>query len=977
MRPTLLALLLTAAVQSATPFHRIYGQKQPRDAALVTVAFVSADGKEGLEVDSDEFLIRMADGRTYTAHDFVGSSDEKLPDAIIYRRKAGVKYAEDAPIAIYLDRQSHGLTAYFSQEPKLEAIETERFRLKSSATRGGRGEPVVIDGRWILLPYSPTTLTRHTDGNTPAAYSHRFEKVGNHSFVDFEGADVGKPEAGLVRAINFTLPISLSRDCFPIEREAKWRASAPGCKLLLADTGETAEMAVLDQAPRGVRSFTHYNNWFDGAAKNISGDTLPRIAREFKEALAGTGITVQALVPDNGWQDRKSVWKPSKGLFPNGMTDLAKVSQALRDEGCSLGLWLAPDNTSNDIDWAATAELGPKFTKAQPNKYFSRYFPHLSLAAKGYRDELEAQLRALSSETKVSYFKFDFNHLSHAVPTDRHGHAAEFDGWAETMANALSKDTFINATNWTWHSPAWRNHADILWLLAGDDGFNGNWPELAGRAQATTDRDVYFWRMWGDPADRPWFPISAIMTHGIIRNPRGQMSFKTDTLEDWCDHVLMHYGRGTLLLEWYFLPKSLTKEEWASIIAVHRWTESRRTDLNHACYVGGRPDEGQVYGYIGWSKDGTSGTLVARNPSASPQTLHVPIDAATLFRGKAGEPWRGRQVYPSRIELPITWQSGQSADITVAGYSTVAIELSPGQALGPMVKRMPAATTKAGDGPGQFSIKPAEFVDGRCELLVIGRPTLPTVLLNGNVVKPIRSSRGKINAFAGYARDGMASKTARRWEMASYDLSSLKGKETKVLLQGNGMQAEAWVLAETPEGAAAPKDMLTPLTLPGHRRETHLAYAEGPVETPPAPKPPTAEETLGATRARIELEVFGNNGGVHGAKELVLSGVSLGPLPAQGDDWQTARLEIPADKLELIRRNQAASATANRVIIRSAGDKGDKFKVRAIRLVLTLADGREVATEPTGAYTSHADWTHREGALFSRPEYSGAIKLQP
>lgn len=105
--------------------------------------------------------------------------------------------------------------------------------------------------------------------------------------------------------------------------------------------------------------------------------------------------------------------------------------------------------------------------------------------------------------------------------------------------------------------------------------------------------------------------------------------------------------------------------------------------------------------------------------------------------------------------------------------------------------------------------------------------------------------------------------------------------------------------------------------------------------------------------------------------------MNLGHLPTQGDEWKTARLEVPSDKLGLIRQLQASSPTANRVIIRSDADTGDKFKVRAIRLVLTLADGREVSTEPTGAHTSHADWTHREGALFSRPDYSGAIKLQP
>jgi len=123
-----------------------------------------------------------------------------------------------------------------------------------------------------------------------------------------------------------------------------------------------------------------------------------------------------------------------------------------------------------------------------------------------YQLHLGAQIRALTEQTKVSYIKFDFNHLSNVVPTDRHGHDAEFRGFCVSTYPANAAGVFINATNWTWHSPAWLNYADSVWLLAGDDGFNGNWPELAGRAQATTDRDVYFWRMWGDPADRPVVP---------------------------------------------------------------------------------------------------------------------------------------------------------------------------------------------------------------------------------------------------------------------------------------------------------------------------------------------------------------------------------------------------------------------------------------------------------------------------------------
>jgi len=944
-----LGLSLAAAAPAAEPAERILGRV---DGALVTVALASADGKVRLPVESEEFLVRLEDGATFTARDFAG---EELAGAIEYTRAAGKAYPEGAPTRVRVESHPRVVTAFFDRQPKVAALEPERLTVRVRAERGGRGEPVVLDGRWVLLPWHPTTLTRHTDGNEPAAYGRRFEKVGNHSFVDFEKADVDPVRRpGLVRAIEFA----------PAERQpdGAWIVRAHGFRLLLCEPGETAEMAVLDLEPRPLREFTHYNNWFDGSAKAIGGDTLPRVAADFTRVLEGTGIKVSSVVPDNGWQDRASVWQPSKGHFPDGMEGLAKVGRRLREQGASLGLWVAPDMTTNNIGWAEKAG----YAKARPNPYFSQYFAHVSLADPAYNRALREQLGRLVSEAKVNYFKFDFNHLSNVSPTDRHGHVGEFRGLAAVI-DSLPRDVFLNVTNWTWHSPAWRNHADSVWLLAGDDGFNGNWPELAGRAQSTTDRDLFFWRMWGDPKDRPWYPIASIMTHGIIRNPRGQMSFKTDTLQDWCDYVLMHYGRGTLLREWYFLPGSLTPDEWKSVIAVHRWADRRRDDLVNATYVGGRPDEGAAYGYVGWSRDGKSGTLVARNPSAASQTLRVPLDATTLFRGPAGRPWSGARVYPSRVELPLTWTSGGTMEVDLPGYATVALELRPGPGTGPMVKRMPAARVEPGPGPASAWLTPATFVDGRCELLVIGRPILPVVLVDGKRAAPLRRTKGNINQFPSYAKDGMPTPLARPWEMASYDLSAFRGKRVAVAFEGRRTEVEAHFLGESPEGSAAPAGTPTPLTLAGHRRETHLVHLG-----PPAPAAPLAREAWSkVAQARLELEVFGNNGETHGEKAVLLNGAKVGVLPSQGDSWRGASLPVTGAALDGLRAQGPASVAR----VAQERDRGDFFKVRGFRLVLTLADGSEWSGDPSGALTTPGDWPHAEGRRFESATDSGPIPL--
>ena len=992
----LLALCLSALVQAETYELRngdLIRRFELKDGRFRTLGWTDKATGRTLDVDSDEFAIRLSDGTVLTADDYEAKVNFRPPtkeqsdshhnpgylgqvDFTLRPKKTTSPLAPPLILAMFysdlgiLPKKPRSvpadtiLKAVEISWPECKpdhkvTVEVERFRTKAKGGRGGRGEPVVLDDAWILMPVDPTTLTRHTDGNQPAAYSHRFEKVGNHSFVDFEQAELEtKPQPGLVRALCFppaypSLPHLTTSDCIGV---------------FAVPRGLTPEQAVIDysRTKGSTRSYTHYNNWFDPAGKNLKGDNLPAIHRQFLEALKGSGIKVDGMVPDNGWQDRKSVWEPSPGAFPAGMKDLNKLSETLRAQGSSLGLWMAADGTTNDIGWG----VKEGYAKAQPNAYFKQYFPHYSLADIRYQLHLEEQIRALTEQTKVSYIKFDFNHLSNVVPTDRHGHDAEFQGFRRATYWANAAGVFINATNWTWHSPAWLNYADSVWLLAGDDGFNGNWPEISGRAQATTDRDVYFWRMWGDPADRPWFPISNIMTHGIIRNGGGQMSFPTDLPRDWSDHVLMHYGRGTLLREWYLSPASVTPDEWKALIAVHQWTEARKADMINTCFVGGRPDEGHAYGYMGWSRDGQTGTLVARNPAAGTATLSVRLDATTFFAGKPGQAWHARMVYPYRMELPMTYRGGETAEISIPGYETVALEFSPGEARGPMFRLAADSSHKvSGTGANQkVAVKIADFISDRRELLLIGRPTLPNLLINGQLVKPTRQRSAAINQYPGYARHGMLSTEAKPWQMAGYDLKAYGANfEIQIVPGESATTAEAWLLTERPFGADD-KPTVTPLTLPGAMRHTTQllapqAYAA--VVIPPSDLSP--EAIKGAKSAKLTLEVFGNNGKAFGDKTLTLNGVVLGVLPAGTDQWSKAEFKLSPQALATLTKANVATITCPK--------SEDKFKVRSLRLTVILADASEALGSRSGALTSHADWSYFEGKAYAQPTDSGPIPL--
>ncbi len=916
-----------------------------------------------VNLTSEEFGVRLQDGTLLTALDYQASTPLQTAQQyeIHYTRRPQKTYPTEAPLEVVvhfiLKSTPNAPSATYTQKylsltlpgpVLLASLEVERFSTTAPENRGGRGEPIVLNQSWIFAPENPTMLTRHTDGNQPAAYSHHFEKVGNHSFVDFQGGDLDPhPTPGLVRCFHFPAQAQTINNA--------WHLESQRVDLLLTPPNQTPETYLIDTFRPTPRTFTHYNNWFDSNGKDLRGDKFPSLHRAFLQALGSSNIKLDAMVPDNGWQNRQSVWQPSANFFPGGMTDLAQLGHRLRDQGSSLGLWLALDGTTNDIGWG----VKQGYTAAQANPYFRRYFAHYSLADPRYHAELTQQLGRLVAEAQVSYFKFDFNHLSHVVPTDRHGHEAEMDGFIRATHYAHEQGVFINATNWTWHSPAWLNYANSVWLLAGDDGFNANWPELSGRAQATTDRDVFFWRMWGQPEDRPWFPISSIMTHGIIRNPRGQMSFATDTLRDWSDHVLMHYGRGTLLREWYLTPHAMLPQEWQALIAIHQWTESRRQSLNHTCFVGGRPDEGEAYGYMGWSRDGTSGTLVARNPSPQSQQLIIPLTAATQFLGHAQQPWQAHQVYPENQTYSLEVNSEQALKITLPGYETIALEISPGT---PPIETKhdvhPDVIVTAHPQPSVTDFTLTPTVNGRRELLVIGYPDLPNLKLNGQTLQATRQAKGKINQFPSYAKDGMPSKKARVWAMAGYDLSTQNTSQFQVELSGvdNATRAEAWIITENltsePEKVSTP----SPLTFPSVHRQSTCLVSELNLKAVVAPKIPlTSDDLKHVQRAELKIEVFGINAG-YGEKLLYLNHEKIAVLPTGGDQWKVFQVQLTAPQISQLQLHNLVEI--------QAPDNEDKFKVGKISLKLTLQDGRISQSQDASVFTSHLDWTYFEGKVF-------------
>lgn len=258
----------------------------------------------------------------------------------------------------------------------------------------------------------------------------------------------------------------------------------------------------------------------------------------------------------------------------------------------------------------------------------------------------------------------------------------------------------------------------------------------------------------------------------------------------------MHYGRGTLLKEWYISLDAMTPEQWKTLCSVHNWAKIHQSALNNAQFVGGRPDEGNAYGYIGWDKN--KAVLVARNTNVNTQKLIIPFDRTTGFYGTVNENYKANVVYPYRDSYPVVFQSGKNMEIEMPGYSTMVLEFEKGT---PEIKNnlkqslLDFKTTSVSEGNVKTTLKIPADIKNRCDLLLIGYNQVPLITINGKEIKADRSTKALLNNFAGYAIAGMPSIKAVDWKMESMNLLPYAGQTIEIIYKGKG-KFESHVLFE-------------------------------------------------------------------------------------------------------------------------------------------------------------------------------------
>lgn len=902
------------------------------DGVWRTVRFERADGSDALEVDSDEFLIRMMDGRQVTVRDF-GAADRPEIVQQHHRQTMTIDYV---PRSSQLAQSLEGLTIRYTlaDEPYLrkqiflrlrqpadvDRLDVERFRTKAPCHLGGRGQPVFIADSWFMGLEYPGSETACTDGEVTLAH--------------FPGSAELQPSTG------------------------KYVIAAHTAVAGVGTAGDPLELAFsdyLDTIRQPSRVLLHYNSWYDLRANELSTQNLIETFESFKNnVLELNGLTMQAFVPDDGWQDPESIWQPRPNLYPDGF---APLSHALEQRGTRLGIWMPFNGFNLDVDWG----VQQGYAKSNQGRYYC-------LVAPKYHAAIEEVCRRLIRQGNIAYFKHDFNQLrcseaGHGhLPNERHGHEANLDVELQLLAleRQLQPDVFLNVTSYVWHSPWWLQHADTIWMAAGDFGYNQDWPQLAPREWAMSYRDAHFYKLYKE--QHVLVPLSAMMTHGIIHGRYQLLGGEDETMREWSDYVVMYYGRGVQLMEWYITPSLMTPQRWEILGRATRWAIENKDVLENVILVGGDPRRGRPYGYVHWKND--RGLLVLRNPDVREQVINLSFDKSVRYRGPLDQPFKGRVIYPFVQDLDTQFRSGAAITMQLPGYSVIVCELLPGSAPTATPVALPPAPQSTArivrpdkhTAQLRATIQVPDETMLRCDLYIFnhsrfGGPAGEPITLNDAYLTP-RTAQG-----------GM-------WSIQSVDLMPQRGRTANVTLTlGAGDspfsrpadEVSAWLVMDRQVEASG--DALENIPLPvaqGYRRQTDCILAPTTVTAKVARDRLTAEELGSIRAAKLRIIVFDSNSDQrYRDKFIYLNDQRVARVPANTgplSSWQEHIIDLQANQLRRLQLRNAVFVD---------NPVGDYFKFGGVALAVQLPDGRWVESSHTDdIHSSIADWSYAEGHTF-------------
>jgi hypothetical protein len=236
---------------------------------------------------------------------------------------------------------------------------------------------------------------------------------------------------------------------------------------------------------------------------------------------------------------------------------------------------------------------------------------------------------------------------------------------------AVNPVIFINTTVDTWQSPFWLNHVDCTWRGGQDMGYIG---KGCNREKWLTYRDGVSWKAIKDSGFA--YPLNALMNHGIVYSDGHPFPKKALAgSKDLRNEVRSYFGGGYALQELYINPHILEKAHWDAIAEGALWAEKRAAILVDSHFIGGDPNNLEVYGFAAWQNN--NGTITLRNPNDVPQTYNLNIASAFELPQDAIRGYRLKSPYPDQRINEIDATSKASVDIELKPFEVLVFDAYP------------------------------------------------------------------------------------------------------------------------------------------------------------------------------------------------------------------------------------------------------------------------------------------------------------
>jgi len=862
------------------------------------------------------------------------------------------------------------LQAFYGNVLAVDKADQLKWNLQTEFEQGGRGQPVFINNSWFAALEHP-------------ASSNYFE-AGQLILKQFPGYIFEREKLPMQ-----TVVIGSSDNGFA--KKSFWK--------------------FVNDFRRKPRSISLYNTWCDMRGDKLTSEKIYATAEKIKNKLTVHETNFDCFVIDDGWQNQKSIWKENLRKIPEGLPEMYEV---IKSKGYKSGLWLPFTGVGLDIKWA------------EKNGYESACDVYFCMSGTNFNQAVRKRLKNIIETSKIDLFKHDFNYFD--CSRIQHGHFADKMQSGEANVNALISllkfesslrtNIFLMVTSGIWPSPFWLKYCDVIWMGGKDHDFDKQFPASYGSIFEMNYRDGALYNIVDK--NKNIFPISALMTHGIVDARHNVYNLTAEEDEGWANHLMNYLGRGSMLREFYISPERITDLRWKMIAQGLKWAKSLDKQMINSHFILGNPSKGELFGYKG-NADGKTYVSI-RNPKLSSTNISFKSLGFTNNYCEIVYPWQEiilcnsdtmlqnnniinippesvvqAESY-SMLERPVP--IGLRSEITKSFEDETGYIISYPQNLKKfdVISSVPITSIhgkeiypeKQTDKLWTVNLLNHEKITQKAKLISAEINKFGVVKCSVFVpenfescIQVVYASGKKAAAVASINRYPILPPTMKGdgWRMATVNClpgennifiglmgisSEEKNVEVALYLKNKVKLDSTTILICHETVKSKPKDNPVPISQTTFYNSREILKRNNITLAPESAlirgKRALIESQFGMiSSAWINVEIFDVNGGKYDNKKVLLNGVEIGKLPSNPPPlsmWFKTKIKVPIQLLKKINFNNDIAVF----------DKtGDAYKIKNLCLEVQLINGKKAKTLVNPAvYSTSLSWELGEGEILNR-----------